>query len=366
MAERIRAADRRTARLHGIDAAAGRPHPLAGEQRSERDLDDRVRAAGFHRPGAAVSAGGAPRRRPNGWRVAAKRRRPRKRRRNTNWAAARPTAKEASAPVPVTAATARPTSAGRAGKQGPDARRRQDQTSQERRKGGQPLAYPPGRDLHQARGTETQEPEQRAEADQETEEVIAGVSPSTAKGERRPHGAFALSRNRDGKVRTHSVGPKNGAPFATAQAKRAGRTTTGEEVSGIVIGSPEGRKRKLAFGAPGLRSAGRDPAVVVAMTTTTAAPSTRCKPWCCHGNSRACSATARVTDLCQSTRKGRVPGVSWRPQPARVATRRPGLAVPDRPGPRTPPSPSCVRTLPRYARQSANSSWDRPSSDLSR
>jgi hypothetical protein len=33
-------------------------------------------------------------------------------------------------------------------------------------------------------------------------------------------------------------------------------TTTGEEVSGVVIASPDGSHGKLAYGAPGLRSAG--------------------------------------------------------------------------------------------------------------
>ena len=38
---------------------------------------------------------------------------------------------------------------------------------------------------------------------------------------------------------------------------RPAPTTTGEEVSGVVIGSPDGNEKgKLAFGAPGLRSAG--------------------------------------------------------------------------------------------------------------
>src|SRR4029077_4507892 len=102
-----------------------------------------------------------------------------------------------------------------------------------------------GENLHQARGTETAEPRRGAEARQEVEEVSAGTTPSTAAGEAGGDG-------------DEGRGPgERAAPLPAAGAKRANATTTGEEVSGIVIGSPEGRKGKLAFGAPGLRSAAR-------------------------------------------------------------------------------------------------------------
>ncbi len=101
-----------------------------------------------------------------------------------------------------------------------------------------------GENLHQAQGTETEEPRRATEADQEVEEVRAGATPSTAAGE-------AGGDGDEGK------GPgERGTPLPAAGAKAA-PTTTGEEVSGIVIGSPEGQKGRLAFGAPGLRSAGR-------------------------------------------------------------------------------------------------------------
>jgi hypothetical protein len=103
-----------------------------------------------------------------------------------------------------------------------------------------------GENLHQATGTETQEPQRESEADQEIKKVTPDASPSTTVGEAGGDGDEAK-------------GPgERGAPLPAAGAARTGRTTTGEEVSGIVIGSPGGgQKGKLAFGAPGLRSAGR-------------------------------------------------------------------------------------------------------------
>jgi hypothetical protein len=102
-----------------------------------------------------------------------------------------------------------------------------------------------GENLRQARGTETQEPKREAEADQEVEHVDAGATSSTAEGE-------AGGDGDEGK------GPgEQGTPLPAAGAKRATGSTTGKEVSGIVIGSPKGQKGKLAFGAPGLRSAAR-------------------------------------------------------------------------------------------------------------
>ena len=67
-------------------------------------------------------------------------------------------------------------------------------------------------------------------------------------------------------------------------------------------------------------------ALVVAIATTSAAsrrraPRTRDVP------------PGRCPATCQSPRKAHVPGVSWRPQPARVATRRPGRARPRPQGP---------------------------------
>jgi prenyltransferase beta subunit len=102
-----------------------------------------------------------------------------------------------------------------------------------------------GENLQQAQGTETQEPQHGSEADQEVEHVRAGATPSTAEGEAGGGG-------------DQGTGPgERGTPLPAAGAERAAGTTTGEEVSGIVIGSPEGQRGKLAFGAPGLRSAAR-------------------------------------------------------------------------------------------------------------
>jgi hypothetical protein len=103
-----------------------------------------------------------------------------------------------------------------------------------------------GSNQHQASGTETAEPKDGSEADQEVETVGAGAAaagtPPTAGGD-------------DGDA---AKGPgERGAPLPTEGARHAARTTTGHEVDGVVIGSPDGKDGKLAFGAPGLRSAGR-------------------------------------------------------------------------------------------------------------
>jgi hypothetical protein len=62
----------------------------------------------------------------------------------------------------------------------------------------------------------------------------------------------------DGRGRDPAAGGGPGAggvPLAAADAARSANATADEEVSGAVIGSPAGRRGKLAFGAPGLRSA---------------------------------------------------------------------------------------------------------------
>jgi prenyltransferase beta subunit len=97
-----------------------------------------------------------------------------------------------------------------------------------------------GANQHQARGTERVEPQSRAEADQEA----AAVAPTLATGGEGGGGGGEGS------------GPgAKGAPLpvkGAASAQPAGH----EEVSGTVIGSPDGTGGKLAFGAPGLKSAG--------------------------------------------------------------------------------------------------------------
>jgi prenyltransferase beta subunit len=97
-----------------------------------------------------------------------------------------------------------------------------------------------GANQHQPRGIEKVEPRERSEADQEA----AAVTPTFAGGE-------------GGGGGDEGSGPgARGAPLPVKGAPREAATTSGEEVSGTVIGSPEGTGGKLAFGAPGLKSAG--------------------------------------------------------------------------------------------------------------
>ena len=101
-----------------------------------------------------------------------------------------------------------------------------------------------GANVDQARGTETAEPRSDAEADQEVDEVSAG-----------PAGASDAGSGGDGSDRKGRG--ERGARLAVGNPPRGGPTADGEEVSGVVIGSPDGdEKGKLAYGAPGLRSAG--------------------------------------------------------------------------------------------------------------
>jgi prenyltransferase beta subunit len=97
-----------------------------------------------------------------------------------------------------------------------------------------------GANQHQARGTERVEPQQRSEADQE----VAAVTPT-----------FAGGKGGGGGDEGSGPGAK-GAPLPVKGAASAGPTGGDEEVSGTLLGSPEGTKGKLAFGAPGLKSAG--------------------------------------------------------------------------------------------------------------
>jgi len=101
-----------------------------------------------------------------------------------------------------------------------------------------------GANLDQARGTETVEPQSPAAADQEAEAVATG-----------PAGASDSGSGGDGADQKGAG--ERGAPLAVGDAPRADPSSAGEEVSGVVIGSPDGdEKGKLAYGAPGLRSAG--------------------------------------------------------------------------------------------------------------
>jgi hypothetical protein len=99
-----------------------------------------------------------------------------------------------------------------------------------------------GANQHQARGTERVEPQSRAEAEQEA----AAVTPALATG------------GEGGGGGDEGSGPgAKGAPLPV-KGTAAAEPTGHQEVSGTVIGSPEGTGGKLAFGAPGLKSAGGD------------------------------------------------------------------------------------------------------------
>jgi hypothetical protein len=98
-----------------------------------------------------------------------------------------------------------------------------------------------GANQHQPRGTEKVEPRERSEADQE----VAAVSATASGGGEGGGGGDDGSR----------PGAK-GAPLPVKGAAKGDPGSGHEEVSGTVIGSPEGTGGKLAFGAPGLKSAG--------------------------------------------------------------------------------------------------------------
>jgi Prenyltransferase and squalene oxidase repeat len=89
-----------------------------------------------------------------------------------------------------------------------------------------------GSNLHQATGTESAEPPTGNEADRGVEAVSGGASSGG-----------------------DSEGPRSGAPLPAEGRRHLSPTGTGEAVRGVVIGSPAGGDGKLAFGAPGLRSA---------------------------------------------------------------------------------------------------------------
>ncbi len=132
-----------------------------------------------------------------------------------------------------------------------------------------------GENLHQAHGTETEEPQRESEADQEVEEVRPEASPAPAAGATAsaagtsddaagtsgpgggPAGGGPAADDGRGRRRDETGSGPRGTPLPAEDARRARGTTTGEEVSGVVIGSADGTQGKLAFGAPGLRSAAR-------------------------------------------------------------------------------------------------------------
>lgn len=103
-----------------------------------------------------------------------------------------------------------------------------------------------GANVHQARGTERFEPLMAREADQDAPSVSSTATTSSEGGSGAGGGGG-----------DEGSGPgERGAPLPVEGAPLEAATTSGEEVSGTVIGSPEGAKGKLAFGAPGLKGAG--------------------------------------------------------------------------------------------------------------
>ena len=100
-----------------------------------------------------------------------------------------------------------------------------------------------GENLHQAAGTETAEPKSEAEADQE----VAAVSAAAASG---GGGPASGGGGDDASGRTGG----RGDPLPAGRVRAA--AGDGEDVSGTVIGSGGEAEGKLAYGAPGLRSAG--------------------------------------------------------------------------------------------------------------
>jgi prenyltransferase beta subunit len=116
-----------------------------------------------------------------------------------------------------------------------------------------------GANLHQAKGTEKAEPARAPEADQEVEAVGATAS-SAAVATKPPSddGGAAGDGGRGDGGGNGEVGKgsgERGAPLPVEGSPRSDATTTGEDVSGVVIDSPGGGVGKLAFGAPGLRAA---------------------------------------------------------------------------------------------------------------
>jgi prenyltransferase beta subunit len=101
-----------------------------------------------------------------------------------------------------------------------------------------------GENEAQPRGAESEEARRASEADQEAPSVSHDSTGA---------GAIAGGSGGDG-GRDRRPGAKD-APIEAENARSAAGATTGEEVSGVVIGSPDGKDGELAFGAPGLRAA---------------------------------------------------------------------------------------------------------------
>jgi hypothetical protein len=107
-----------------------------------------------------------------------------------------------------------------------------------------------GANVHQARGTERFEPLLARRADQDAPSVSSTATSGS-------EGGSGAGEGGGGGGREEGSGPgTGGAPPPVEGAPREATTTTGEVVSGTVIGSPEGTRGKLAFGAPGLKGAG--------------------------------------------------------------------------------------------------------------
>ena len=133
--------------------------------------------------------------------------------------------------------------------QGQDPRRGADRPPPGGRRGARPLAGAARR--QPAPGRRGPRPPNRAadEADQEVG-AVGAAEPTPSDAQRRRSG-----RRRRGAARRRR-GPRRGDRRRRRTAREPAPTATGREVCGVVIGSADGGHGKLAFGAPGLRSAG--------------------------------------------------------------------------------------------------------------
>ncbi len=125
-----------------------------------------------------------------------------------------------------------------------------------------------GANLHQAEGTEKAEPRSPAEADQEAAAVSATASAAASPPPPPPPGGGEAGGEGD----EGAGAGERGTPVPVRRDSGADPV-----VSGIVVGSPEGTKNgQLAFGAPGLKSAGAGgdalgPAIAIAVAALLAA-----------------------------------------------------------------------------------------------
>ncbi len=120
-----------------------------------------------------------------------------------------------------------------------------------------------GANHRQPRGSESAEPPSRSAADQEAVSVGAAAPEPDAAAEPEATAGVAAKTAVPASVAAPAAGDEGGERMGRGDgggrlpakgAPPTGATTAGEAVRGAVIGSPDGRDGKLAFGAPGLKS----------------------------------------------------------------------------------------------------------------